>query len=264
MTYPEPFDCGSPIDKVDEKTWQFELVKPVKYPVAETFGSIQGEGIWTGTPMFFIRLAGCNVGKYEKPSEMDDLHLGSLRIFNSNHSICQTEGGEKFLCDTDYYKRFELTAEELLAQSFPYQHICLTGGEPFIHAPEIFDLVKMFRMNSIQVHIETSGTKPIPQYKTWNHPFTPWVTCSPKIGFDRTLLGSNEVDEWKILAGPKFDEERTRTFEKLDFFKRPLFIQPIGDINSHLKENVQRCLELLKRNPTWRLSAQLHKYLELR
>lgn len=34
----------------------------VKYPVMETFTSVQGEGAFSGVPSFFIRLAGCNVG----------------------------------------------------------------------------------------------------------------------------------------------------------------------------------------------------------
>ncbi|NEQ29350.1 MAG: 7-carboxy-7-deazaguanine synthase QueE, partial [Microcoleus sp. SIO2G3] len=31
-------------------------------PVVETFHSVQGEGSWSGTSAFFIRLAGCDVG----------------------------------------------------------------------------------------------------------------------------------------------------------------------------------------------------------
>lgn len=228
----------------------------IKYPVAETFASIQGEGLWTGTPMFFIRLAGCNVGKFEKPSEMDDLNLGNLRIFNSNHSICTSAGGEKFLCDTDYYRRFDSTPEELLALCMQYKHACLTGGEPFIH--NLDPLLAVFD-RKIMVHVETSGTKPIPNYDQFA-----WITCSPKDGFDYSLLTNDLVDEWKILVGPKFNEQWAREFAAADTHKRPFYIQPIGDINSHLKENVQHCLELLKRNPEWRLSGQMHKWLEVR
>ena len=35
----------------------------MSYPVMETFYSLQGEGIFAGVPAFFIRLAGCDVGR---------------------------------------------------------------------------------------------------------------------------------------------------------------------------------------------------------
>ncbi len=225
-----------------------------KLPIAETFGSVQGEGTWTGTPMFFIRLAGCNVGKYEQPSTPQQ-QLANTRIFNSNHSICTTVEGQHFLCDTDYFKRFEFSAEELLCQAGQYEHICLTGGEPFIH--DLTDLIATFDSEGIKIHIETSGTKPIPEV-AWRH----WITCCPKEGFDQTLLLNDIVKEWKFLVGREFDEEKMKRLIERD--KRPIFLQPIGDIHTHLLGNVQHCLELLKRNPSWRLSAQLHKYIGVR
>ena len=33
-----------------------------KFPVMEHFYTIQGEGVFTGYPAYFIRLAGCDVG----------------------------------------------------------------------------------------------------------------------------------------------------------------------------------------------------------
>ena len=34
----------------------------IEFPVMEYFYSIQGEGVYTGQPAFFIRLGGCDVG----------------------------------------------------------------------------------------------------------------------------------------------------------------------------------------------------------
>ena len=52
----------------------------MKYPVMEHFYTIQGEGVHTGKPAYFIRLAGCDVGcvwcdvKESWPSEGFPLH----------------------------------------------------------------------------------------------------------------------------------------------------------------------------------------------
>jgi organic radical activating enzyme len=227
----------------------------MKLPIAETFHSIQGEGTYCGTPMFFIRLAGCNVGRFERTPEDLNPHFANLRVFNSNHSICTASDGQHFLCDTDYTKKFEFTAVELLCQAGAYDHVCLTGGEPFIH--DLSELIVAFDVENTKVHIETSGTRPIPPI-AWPH----WITCCPKQGFNTELLGNNVVKEWKFLVGPSFDENYVR--DLMHGQKRPIFLQPIGDIHTHLEGNVAKCLDVLKRNPGWKLSAQLHKYIGAR
>ena len=226
------------------------------YPIAEHFGSIQGEGQWTGTPMFFIRLAGCNVGKWTNPVTMQ---LEALRILNPKHSICTTSDGQDFLCDTDYSKSESLTVEQLLELVGTYEHVCITGGEPFLH--NLGALIEALEKANKFIHIETSGTMPI----EWEQLSADvWITCCPKEGFLLELLEDSRVAEWKFLVGPGFNEEALRRFQHADKLGRAIFIQPVGEIDKHLRENLDRCLELLKRNPSWRLSAQLHKWLEVR
>jgi len=74
-------------------------MKDSKYLVNEVFSSIQGEGIYVGTPMNFIRFCKCNLG-------------------------CRW-------CDTSYQKGVEMSIPCILKKldkRIPW--VSLTGGEP--------------------------------------------------------------------------------------------------------------------------------------
>lgn len=113
-----------------------------RYRINEIFRSLQGEGYWTGTPMLFLRMAGCN-----------------LR--------CP-------FCDTDFEDFTEMTADDIISalKAFPpTDTVCITGGEPTlqIDAPLIGALHKA----GYRLHIETNGTRPVPDG-------IDWITLSPK------------------------------------------------------------------------------------
>lgn len=229
----------------------------MNYPIAETFISVQGEGYWTGTPMFFIRLAGCNVGEYgasgATTSEKADFPLWEQK----KHSICETISGQRFLCDTDYHKNDVVAAESLVeqAQEHRVQHVCLTGGEPFLH--DLVPLVTLLGREGIMVHIETSGTKPIKQYG--------WITCCPKAGFIADDTNMSIIDEYKYLIGPaatlpEIEDFHHKYVKKWQYF----YLQPINGVHDIWRTNLEKCLTFLQARPDWRLSAQLHKYLEVR
>lgn len=251
------------------------------YPVAETFYSIQGEGVWTGTPMFFVRLAGCNVGKYAEVGAHGDISsnlispyavktAGDFQLLqDKRNAVCTSHQGERFLCDTDYHMTEKLTAAQLVGMTADERShtMLVTGGEPFLH--DLDSLMSMaINEGGMRFHIETSGTKPISLMQTVSRRRTKpphfskvWITCCPKEGF----LDANYwvVDEWKFLVGPSFNPESVHSFLKKGD-KRPVFIQPINGVNEPDHEATSRCVEIVKQNPTWRLSAQLHKYLRER
>ncbi len=101
--------------------------------VVEIFDSIDGEGIRTGRPATFIRLAGCN-----------------LRC-----SYCDTAYalfGEDEPCEYT-----EMTVGEIINKVNPnYRRVTLTGGEPLI-APDAAKLVTRLIENGVEVNIETNG-----------------------------------------------------------------------------------------------------------
>jgi len=99
--------------------------------VSEIFYSIQGEGVLSGTPSVFVRLAGCNL---------------SCSWCDTKYASRDTEGEE-------------LTVDEIIRRvaEYPARHFVLTGGEPMI-ADEIHCLAE--RLNALGKHvtIETNAT----------------------------------------------------------------------------------------------------------
>jgi 7-carboxy-7-deazaguanine synthase len=99
--------------------------------IAETFCSIQGEGILAGTPSFFIRSSGCN-----------------LR--------CQW-------CDTPYTswlpegKRTPVRELISAAAASGVRHVVVTGGEPLLQR-EIGDLTRRLGATGLHVTVETAAT----------------------------------------------------------------------------------------------------------
>src|SRR4051812_2738266 len=93
------------------------------YPISEIFTSPQGEGLYTGMMMTFIRLAGCSVGRpYPKEKyvvlphcefkciggDPDMGHGPNCAYAKSTHVLpiyteqCTLYDGRTFACDTDY------------------------------------------------------------------------------------------------------------------------------------------------------------------
>jgi 7-carboxy-7-deazaguanine synthase len=267
-----------------------------KYPIAEVFTSPQGEGVWTGTLMTFIRLAGCSVGKVmteEKkeqlvqkimPMQWDD-DLGHCRRIPDNAStalvtlssvppvpeytrMCTTYDGREFLCDTDYQTKSLMTCDELVAQiPDKVEYVCLTGGEPLMY--NLCPLLHAIAKKGCKIHIETSGTRrPVidPGYETWFIPrlqsnrYNPlvWLTVSPKLGVLREML--ERAHEIKLLVDDQF------TVEALPFYnefrwdsKDNIFIQPINYENAIYQPNMTKVKALQLQYPHWKISTQMHK-----
>ena len=109
--------------------------------VNETFLSLQGEGRFTGTPVFFLRLSGCNLQ-------------------------CP-------FCDTNHQGYKEMSEEEIVQEACLHEprHIVITGGEPAMQLTQ--SLIDKLHEAGFFVQVETNGTMPLPEG-------IDWVTCSPK------------------------------------------------------------------------------------
>ena len=189
------------------------------YQVNEIFYSLQGEGFWTGTAMVFVRLGGCN-----------------LR--------CP-------FCDTDHSARTPMTAAAILTEvrriGGAVRRICLTGGEPSLQVDPA--LVELLYGAGYVLHIETNGTRNLPQG-------IDWVTLSPKEdaagvqGNGRVVL--EHADEVKLVFLGT-DVERWASFPATWHFLQPCSCA-----------NTDETIHYIQAHPHWRLSLQAHKYLSIR
>lgn len=101
--------------------------------IVEIFDSIDGEGIRTGQPATFIRLAGCNL----RCSYCDTVYS----LF-----------GEDTPCEYT-----EMNVDEVIVRvNRNYRRVTLTGGEPLIHS-ESEELVSRLADMECEVNIETNG-----------------------------------------------------------------------------------------------------------
>lgn len=204
-----------------------------KYKVNEIFYSLKGEGVYTGVPMTFIRLSGCNLA-------------------------CD-------FCDTAHNSFDWMTVDNIMKNVTlcPATRVVITGGEPLTH--HLDPLVKALRKSFYTIHLETNGTLPLLNRFDW-------IAVSPKTKLlnSDTMLFANEV---KFLVGlPNWREliERTIVDYKLAMRGKHLMVMPLSkdvsagrDADALIDDNLQLAIDYVKENPTFRLCVQLHKYLNI-
>jgi len=200
--------------------------------IAETFGSIQGEGLWVGTPMFFIRFAHCNLN-------------------------CPW-------CDTDYRATERVSVGELITRviTMSAPHVCITGGEPFVQREGLTKLVRELARRRIQVHVETNGTYSLCSGASPSWPAVwewPWLTVSPKAGQPVRI---ERADEIKVVV---LDDEPLPDLDPSWPQARDYFVQPEWSGGNEAAVRLARkVIEHAGASPSWKMSIQAHKLIGLR
>lgn len=231
--------------------------------ISETFHSIKGEGLYYGAPMFFVRFAGCNVGRVGFKNMPVRSSKNPLSIVEG--TTCTTYDGRQFGCDTDYakYEQLDLDDSEAVEKFFSQvweKRLVLTGGEPLFQLEAFQRMIQECQIRRITPHVETSGTilLHIPEEQAW-------IACSPKAGYkEEMLLRANEI---KLLVGKDFNFD---TVPKVCFDHPLVFVCPINDgatdsyFGKHDQANLDRCMQLIREVPSWRVGVQLHKLLGVR
>ncbi len=194
-------------------------------PVMEEFYSIQGEGYNAGIPSYFIRLGGCDIG----------CHWCDVKeSWNANlHPLTYTAA----------------VIENVLAT--PAKAVVVTGGEPLLY--NLFPLSEKLREKNIKTFIETSGAYPLSG--VWD-----WVCLSPKKNQPPLNEAYMRADELKVIVHNKHDfiwaqEQAAKTNERAHRYLQPEW--------SKSSELLPLIIDFVKKNPSWRISLQTHKYMHI-
>lgn len=208
---------------IDKHTQQL-IDRGEMLPLMEEFYTIQGEGFHSGKAAYFIRIGGCDVGcHWCDVKESWDANL---------HPPTKTN----------------LIINNVTNHA---NTVVVTGGEPLMW--NLNYLTEKLQNNNIKTHIETSGS-----YKlsgTWD-----WICLSPK----KMKLPLKEIykktDELKIIVVNKqdfkFAEEQASKVSK----NCKLFLQPEW---SKRKQITPLIIDYIMKNPQWKISLQIHKYLNI-
>lgn len=208
-----------------------------KFPIAEIFDSIDGEGKRTGLMAVFVRFAGC-----------------SLR--------CS-------YCDTGYALKKEdaaawLTEQDILEKihAYPWKKITVTGGEPLLQP--IQHLCEVLGQEGYEVNVETSGAEPLLSHRPDHLFYTMDYKC-PGSGMEGAmrlenipLLGKQDVVKF-VVAGPG-DLQRMADVLQTLFAHCPaaVYVSPVwgkiapADIVEFIRE---------KQLARVRVQVQLHKII---
>jgi 7-carboxy-7-deazaguanine synthase len=197
----------------------------ISFPVMEHFYTIQGEGYHQGRAAYFIRLGGCDVGCV----------------------WCDV----KESWDADKHSKMNIDDLILNVEKTPAKLIVITGGEPLMH--NLDELTAALQAKGFETNIETSGAHPLSG--SWN-----WICLSPKkfkAPLPAILPFANEL---KVVVFNKSDFAWAEKYAALVSPTCRLFLQPEWD---KAAEITPLLIEYIKQNPQWKLSLQIHKYINV-
>lgn len=193
-------------------------------PLMEEFYTIQGEGFHKGTAAYFIRVGGCDVGCH----------------------WCDVK--ESWNAET--HPPTAITT--IINNASKYSDtIVITGGEPLTW--DMNPITKGLKAKNLKIHIETSGAYPLTGI--WD-----WICLSPK----KNKLPEGEIydkaHELKVIVFNRHDfifaEEQAAKTNK----ECILYLQPEWSVRDKM---IPLIVDYVMKNPKWKVSLQMHKYLNI-
>lgn len=194
-------------------------------PLMEQFYTIQGEGAHQGKAAYFIRLGGCDVGCV----------------------WCDV----KESWDASQHPMTKVAEIVESANQYPANIVVITGGEPLMY--DLDNLTESLKQAGLRTHIETSGAYPLTG--NWD-----WICLSPKKFKAPVPEVVQRADELKIIVYNKHDFKWAETFAEEVRENCQLFLQPEWSKES---EMLPLIIDYVKAHPKWRISLQVHKYMDI-
>lgn len=154
-------------------------------------------------------------------------------------------------CDTEFTSGKSMTVEEILnhINKYPCKEIVWTGGEPALQLNN--EIVNYFKNEGYYNCIETNGSMKVPS----NLDF---ITLSPKVAEHILEKNFKKVNEIKYVRH-KGHTSLPQTKILADYY----FISPEFNGDNYDLENIKHCINLIKENPKWQLTLQIHKLLKI-
>ena len=202
-----------------------ELEEGIVLPLMEAFYTIQGEGFYTGSSAYFLRIGGCDVGCH--------------------------------WCDVkeswDVERHTTTKVEEMIFPilEYPTDTVVVTGGEPLMW--NMSYLTRSLKIKGFKTHLETSGSHKLTG--KWD-----WSCLSPK-KFQKPMETIKPLaNELKIIVKNKSDfkwaeQQRVGVSEKCKLYLQPEW--------SNKEDMIPLIIEYVMLNPEWQISLQTHKYLHI-
>lgn len=228
-------------------------------PISEIFCSIQGEGVYSGTPSFFIRTIGCNLR----------CKWGDT-LCDTPYTSHEPEKGELLSIEAIYEKLQSFNKPEV-------SHVVITGGEPFLHEDTV-RLIELLTYKNYLVTIETNGTH-LPYFT--GVPSQILLSISPKLAsstpkdnmyaetHEKTRIIKDRIFErlpaynhiFKFVIHDDSDiQEVKQMIQKRKINKNRIYLMPEGITSEDVRKGMQKLVPLCIENG-WHLSDRMHLHL---
>jgi len=198
---------------------------PHLLPVMEEFYSLQGEGIHTGKPAYFLRIGGCEVG------------------------CCFCDVKESWNAGKHTLTPVDEIVQRILEN--PAKAVVVTGGEPMLYNLDY--LCKTLKNNSIKLFLETSGSEPISG--NWD-----WICVSPKRNHLPQQSVLQQASELKVVICNESDFVSAEENAKYVNQDCHLLLQPEWNSRELMMPKI---VDYILQHPKWRISLQSHKYMDI-